>query len=152
MVEPNSNDVGSDAIKDPIGLWEADEFYADYSGTLYDWNQLYPCITAAIREVDNNMPILIGGNGYSGVTWLPYLQPTDDRRTVYMIHQYKPQNGYTHQEPPLILTYPGMFDTSDNGTVDRFNRIWLENLLGTVDRFVATHGVPVAVNEFGLIR
>ena len=152
MVEPNSNDVGSDAIKDPIGLWEADEFYADYIGTLYDWNQLYPHIPAAIREVDNNTPILIGGNGYSGVAWLPYLQPTDDSRTVYMVHQYEPQDGYTHQEPPLIHTYPGMFDTDDDGTVDGFNRIWLDNLLGTVDRFVATHGVPVAVNEFGLMR
>jgi len=144
MVEPNSNEVWLD-------LWDPEEFYSDYRGTLYDWNQLYPRMIVAIREVDSDTPILIGGMSYSAVEWLPYLQPTGDPRTVYVVHQYAPIQ-YTHQSPPPELTYPGEFDLDWDGEDDQFDRAWLENLLSTVDDFAATHGVPVAVNEFGLVR
>ncbi|GAG52346.1 unnamed protein product, partial [marine sediment metagenome] len=125
--------------------------YSTYAGTLYDWNQLHPRITTAIREVDSDTPILIGGMSYSAVGWLPYLQPTGDTRTVYTAHQYEPMQ-YTHQSPPLEHSYPGAFDTDWDGVDDQFNQAWLENLLSTVDTFASTHGVPVAVNEFGVVR
>ncbi len=141
MVEPNSNEVGSHALDDPLDIWDPEEFYAQYGGTLYDWNQLYPRITAAIRQVDTETPILIGGMGYSGVAWLPYLQPTGDPRTVYTVHQYEPVN-YTHQEPPPTNAYPD----------GQFDKTWLDNLLSTIGTFTATYGVPVAVNEFGVVR
>jgi hypothetical protein len=144
MVEPNANDFWLD-------IWEPEEFYPTYADTLYDWNQLHPRITAAIREVDTATPILIGGMSYSAVRWLPYLEPTDDTRTVYMVHQYAPHQ-YTHQSPPLELTYPGVFDTDWDGVDDQFNRAWLDNLLSTVDTFASTHGAPVSVNEFGVVR
>jgi len=151
MVEPNSNEVGSDAIHDALDIWDPEEFYAKYGGTLYDWNQLYPRIVAAIRQVDPNTPILIGGMGYSALEWLPYLQPTDDPRTIYIAHQYEPF-VYTHQEPPLVNTYPGEFDTDWDGEEESFNRAWLDDLLSTIDAFQAAHSVPVAVNEFGVMR
>ena len=151
MVEPNANEVGSDAIHDFLDIWDPDEFYALYGGTLYDWNQLHPRITAAIREVDAGTPILIGGMGYSGVEWLSYVQPTGDPRTVYVVHPYAPI-VYTHQEPPLANAYPGVFDTDWDGDDDEFDRTWLESLLATVDAFTTTHGVPVAVSEFGVMR
>ena len=141
MVEPNSNEVGSHALYDALDIWDPDEFYSAYGGTLYDWNQLYPDITTAIRQVDTDTPILIGGNGYSAVDWLPYIEPTGDPRTVYTVHQYEPF-AYTHQEPPATNTYPD----------GQFNQTWLSNLLSTVNDFKTTHGVPVSVNEFGVVR
>jgi len=145
MVEPNANEVWLD-------IWEPEEFYSDYGGTLYDWNQLHPRITAAIREVDPDTPILIGAMSYSAVEWLPYLQLTGDPRTVYAVHQYAPVQ-YTHQwRDSQEFTYPGVFDTDWDGEDDQFNRAWLEDLLSTVDDFAAKHGVPVAVNEFGPVR
>ncbi|HIP96008.1 MAG TPA: hypothetical protein EYH32_02200, partial [Anaerolineae bacterium] len=65
MCEPNSNEVGDFPAGDPLDVWDPEEFYTQYGGTLYDWNQLYPRITTAIREVDPNTPILIGGMAYS---------------------------------------------------------------------------------------
>jgi len=145
MVEPNSNEVWLDE-------WDQEEFYADYGGTLYDWNQLYPQITDAIREVDPETPILVGSMGYSAVDWLPYLEPTSDGRTVYTVHQYAPMQ-YTHQWWNSVeCTYPGMCDTDWDGSDEQFNRAWLEDLLSTVDAFTAAHDVPVAVNEFGAMR
>ena len=144
MVEPNANEAWMD-------VWDPEEFHETYASTLYDWNQLHPRITAAIRQVDTDTPILIGGIGYSAVEWLPYVQPTGDLRTVYTFHQYAP-HLYTHQEPEDQLTYPGVFDTDWDGVDDPFNRAWLDGLLAPVDTFTAAHKVPVAVNEFGIAR
>ena len=152
MCEPNSNEVGGYPDTEPLDLWDPEEFYAEYGGTLYDWNQLYPDIVSAIREVDPETPILIGGMGYSAVEWLPYLEPVDDPRVVYTVHQYEPF-VYTHQEPPdLTRTYPGTFDADWDGEPEPVDRAWLEALLATVDEFQTEHGVPVAVNEFGVMR
>jgi cysteinyl-tRNA synthetase len=145
MVEPNAPGLLLD-------LYEPDEFYADYEGTLLDWNQLYPRIVAGIRTVDPETPILAGGTGWSGVAWLPYLEPTGDPRTVYVVHQYEPQDEFTHQDPDGEITYPGQLDTDWDGEDDPFDRAWLEDLLSTVDAYSSEHGVPVAVDEFGINR
>lgn len=151
MVEPNSNEGGSHPLNDPLDIWDPQQFHNQYGGTLYDWNQLYPRITAAIRQVDPQTPLLVGGNGYSAVNWLPYVQTTGDPRTVYTVHQYAP-HVYTHQTPPLTKIYPDYFDTDWDGQPEAFNKAWLANVLSFVDTFKATHGVPVAANEFGLMR
>jgi len=152
MCEPNANEVGAYPLSAPLDLWDPEVFYARYAGTLYDWNQLYPRIVSAIRQVDPETPILVGGMGYSAVDWLPYLRPVEDARVVYTVHQYEPF-VYTHQEPPqLVHVYPGTFDADWDGRPERVDRAWLDALLATVDGFVAEHGVPVAVNEFGVMR
>jgi len=145
MVEPNSNEVS-------VNIWDPEEFYATYAGTLYDWNQLHPRISAAIRQVDTNTPILVGGMAYSAVDWLPYMQPTTDTHTVYTVHQYAPYQ-YTNQWwEGTQVAYPSVFDIDEDGVDDQFNRAWLDNLLSTVDTFATTYGVPLAVNEFGIVR
>ena len=152
MVEPNSNECGSDYIHDYLDIWDPEEFYSEYGGTLYDWNQLYSRIITGIREVDENTPILVGGNGYSGIEWLPYMKVVKDKRTVYMIHQYLPTQ-YTHQPPNRITcSYPGKCDVDWDGQKEQLDRGWLEDLLSTIDTFTAKHHVPVAVNEFGATR
>lgn len=152
MVEPNSNETGSHYVHDYLDIWDPEEFYSDYGGTLYDWNQLYPKIIDGIRKVDKDTPILVGGNGYSGIEWLPYLRVVSDKRVVYMIHQYLPTQ-YTHQQPNAIkCSYPGRCDTDWDGQKEQFDRGWLENLLSILDTFTAKYRVPVAVNEFGAVR
>jgi hypothetical protein len=151
MVEPNANEVGCDALNDYPDVWEPGVFYEQYGGTLYDWGQLYPRVSAAIREVDSDTPILIGGLGYSAVDWLPYLQPTGDPRTVYVVHQYMPI-AYTHQSPQAPRSYPGRYDLDWDGVEDTFDRAWMDAWLSPVDAYAASHGVPVAVNEFGGTR
>ncbi len=145
MVEPN-------AAGTLLGIYDPEEFYAQYAGTLYDWNQFYPSIVAAIRAEDADTPILVGGDGWSSVWWLPYLQPVDAARIVYTAHQYEPQDDYTHQEPPAANPYPGRFDLDWDGRPDDFNREWLDEYFSIIDDYKAAHGVPVAVNEYGIVR
>jgi hypothetical protein len=144
MCEPNSNGV--------MDIWDPETFYADYAGTGYDWNTWYPDLVSAIRTIDKETPILVGGNSYSSVEWLPYLQLDNDPHIVYTIHQYSPHE-YTHQEPPeLTRTYPGTFDTDYDGDLETFDRTWLENLFAIAANFQSTHHIVVAVNEYGLER
>ena len=144
MVEPNSNDRLLD-------IWDPQEFHDTYAGTLYDWNQMYPDIVEAVRAVDTKTPILVGGNSYSSVEWLPWLETTDDPYTVYTVHQYSP-HVYTHQAPGDNRTYPGVYDVDWDSEPDTFNRDWIDALLAAGDTFSDTHDVPMAVNEFGLVR
>lgn len=149
MVEPNAEFVC-------CGLYdETDTFYPAMAGSSYDWNLFYPRMVAGIRVADLETPILVGSLGLSGVVWLPFLVPTDDPHTIYTIHQYAPAE-YTHQEPGLFgglsYHYPGEFDLDYDGEKEAFDRSWLEALLRPVDTFMAKFGVPVASNEFGLIR
>jgi len=144
MCEPNSNAA--------LDLWEPEEFQQEYAGTGYDWNSWYPRLVTAIRLVDETTPILVGGNSYSDVDWLPWLETVDDPFMVYTFHQYSPHE-YTHQEPPGITSaYPGYFDTDYDGYPEDFDHAWLEDLIATALEFQSTHGVVLAVNEFGAER
>lgn len=143
MVEPNANDI--------VDEWDPAAFYARYGGTGYDWNAWYPALVAAIREVDPDTPILVGGMGYSVVDWLPYLRPVDAPRVVYTAHQYAPF-VYTHQSPEDHLTYPGVFDADFDGQPETVNRAWLADYLQALADFRQRVGAPVAVNELGVVR
>lgn len=143
MVEPNANDL--------VDEWDPEAFYARYGGTGYDWNAWYPDLVAAIREVDPNTPILVGGMGYSAVDWLSYLRPVDAPRVVYTAHQYMPF-VYTHQSPQEHIVYPDVFDADFNGRPETVNRAWLARYLQTLADFRQRVGAPVAVNELGLVR
>ncbi|TES91152.1 MAG: hypothetical protein E3J88_03095, partial [Anaerolineales bacterium] len=145
MVEPNVAGILFD-------IWEPDVFYSRYAGTLYDWNQLYPRIVDGIRGVDPDTPILVNAEGFSAIEWLPYLIPIDQPNIVYVAHQYDPYEHYTNQEPWLKNEYPGYYDIDYDGSPDDFNRDWLQDLLFTLDDYSSGHGVPVAVDEFGVVR
>ena len=144
MCEPNANAL--------LDIWDAETFYAKYANTGYDWNSWYPGLVSAIRAVDTATPILVGGNNYSSIEWIPYFKPVNDPHVVYTFHQYSPHE-YTHQEPPdLKRTYPGRFDTNYDDQPETFDRAWLENLLATAAEFSAKQNAPVMVNEFGVER
>jgi len=151
MVEPNSSELGSHAVNDRLDQWDPAAFYRRHAGSLYDWNQLYPRIAAAIREVDADTPILIGGNGYSAVEWLEYVRPPGQPRIVYVVHQYAPAD-YSHQAPGAGIAYPGRFDLDGDGSPEAFDGAALEAHFAALDRFAERHRAPIAVTEFGAHR
>jgi len=145
MCEPNSNAVVFD-------LYDPEEFYAQYTGSTYDWNQFYPRLVAGIRQVDTETPILVSALSWGALRWLPYLRTIDDPRIVYTVHQYEPQEQYTHQQPPAANTFPGEFDLDWDGEPDTFDLAWLEGFISIITDFRNEQDVPVAVNEFGVMR
>ena len=151
MIEPNSNEHGSDVLNGRLDIWDPEEFERRYGGSAYDWNLLHPKITRAIRRVDADTPILIGGNGYSAIEWLPFVKSNGDSRTVYTVHQYAPFD-FTHQDPADAISYPGQLDIDGDGATEPFDHNALGDLFSTLDDFRDERPARVAVTEFGVHR
>lgn len=140
MVEPNAY-----ARR---GYIDPPQFYAQYGNTIEDVNDLYTEAIAAIRQVDPETPILLEPEGYGNVTWLPYVREQNDAHVVYTAHDYTPF-AYTHQQVGGA-SYPGTYDV--DGAQTLVNEAFLSSYLQTLQTYVDTHGVPVALTEFGVHR
>jgi endoglucanase len=116
---------------------------------LGDWNELAKKITAAIREVDQETPILVNSSGWAYPQLFEALRPTGDPRTVYTVHFYDP-HYYTHQKPAEKVVYPGFrVPGKQEGPWDKAT---LEARLAPVRAFQQKHNVPIFVGEFGCAR
>ena len=138
MTEPHPNTLLPTPADVPA------DFYPMHANTLYDWNPLARRISAAIRQADAVTPILVAGMGWSAAAWLGSLTSNGDSKTVYMAHQYEPQEGYTHQPPPYTNTYG-----TTSGTYTRKD---LVTQFAYISSFKASRNVPVGVNEIGVQR
>jgi polyhydroxybutyrate depolymerase len=151
----NPSLVGIDPMVEPNdyarrGYLSPEDFYAAYGGTLEDFNLLAAKVTTAIRAVDALTPILLEGEGFGGVRYLPYLAVTGDARTVYTVHDYTPFE-YTN-ETEAGATYPGMYDVNGDGNPVLVDRAFLAQWVGAVKSYGSSHHVPVAFTEFGAHR
>jgi len=144
MVEPNSAEIFFD-------ISEPDEFFPKYEGTTYDWNNFFPGIVEGIREVDISTPVIVGGQSYSDLEWLPYTKIISDERIIYSFHQYSPFR-YTHQNSDDGLTYPGTFDIDRDGVPEKIDREWLLGYLSAISDFMDRSGKITAANEYGGVR
>ena len=134
--------VGYDLMCEPHPDQEAKQ-------PLGDWNALAKKITAAIREVDPQTPILVNSSGWAYPQQFEELQPTGDPRTVYTVHFYDP-HYYTHQKPGDKVVYPGFrVPGKENSPWDKAA---LEARLAPVREFQQKHHVPIFVGEFGCAR
>ncbi|MEO1645682.1 MAG: cellulase family glycosylhydrolase [Chloroflexota bacterium] len=144
MVEPN-------AAARLLDIYNPDEFYTQYAGTSYDWNTFYPRMVASIRSVDMQMPILVSAPEWGNMAWLPYLKLHDDSRIVYTVHLYDPFL-YTHQDPQEAVFFPGEVDADYDGNLDYVDEAWVEASFAILDAWQQEHNMPVAVNEYGVVR
>jgi hypothetical protein len=134
--------VGYDLMCEPHPDQEAKQ-------PLGDWNALAKKITTAIREVDQETPILVNSIGWAYPQQFDVLQPTGDPRTVYTVHFYDP-HYYTHQKPGDKVSYPG-FRVPGKQEV-AWDKATLETMLAPVRTFQEKHHVPIFVGEFGCAR
>ena len=124
------------------------DFYAAYGDTPEDVNQFYARATPAIRTA-SDVPILLEGDGFGKVDYLPYLKTTGDSRTIYTAHYYEP-TVFTNQDPRRRLPYPGLMPIGATQVI--VDKEFLERTLLPLRTFKNTRGVPVAVTEFGVHR
>jgi len=116
---------------------------------LGDWNALAKKITAAIREVDEETPILVNSSGWAYPQLFEALRPTGDPRTVYTVHFYDP-HYYTHQKPDYKVVYPGFRVPGKPGVI--WDKTTLAAQLAPVLAFELKYKVPIFVGEFGCAR
>lgn len=145
MVEPHPN-----SLIDPDYELEPAAVQAEMVGTLLDWNALAAEITAVIRQVDPDTPIIINSLSWGSAAWFAALQPTGDLRTVYSLHAYDPDVYIIQEEGETNIRYPDVVD--DYGERITFDRTWLEENYRPVREFAQQHNVPIYVGEFGALR
>jgi hypothetical protein len=144
MVEPNANAV-------VFNLWDPEEFYPKYQSTSYDWNVFAKRMLKAIREVDNQIPVLISASSYGSPYWLPWVEVQNDDKVVYVVHHYDPFT-YTHQKPPLVNVYPSQFRAREELAPEPIDKAWLARRLSPIGEFKKRSNAPVAANEYGVMR
>jgi cysteinyl-tRNA synthetase len=145
MVEPHPN-----TLVDPRGKLEPLEAQSRAQGTLMDWNAFAAEITAAIREVDPDTPIIVNSISWASAEWFSALEPTGDPHTVYSLHAYDPDVYILQEEGESTIRYPSIVD--DYGEKITFDRGWLEENYRPVREFARQHNVPIYVGEFGVLR
>jgi hypothetical protein len=145
MVEPNSN-----VLVDPDFDMEPEEVQAELEGTLMDWNTFAAEMTAAVRQVDPDTPIIVGALNWSDTAWFTVLRPTGDSRTIYSSHVYNPDVYVVQEAGDIAITYPDV--VRDYGETINFDRSWLEQDLLPVVEFGLTYDVPIYIGEFGAVR
>jgi endoglucanase len=121
----------------------------DAQRPLGDWNALAKRITAAIREVDPETPILVNSSGWAYPQLFEVLRPTGDSRTVYTVHFYDP-HYYTHQKPADKVAYPGFREQGKQNLP--WDKAALESRLAPVRAFQQKYNVPIFAGEFGCAR
>ena len=133
--------VGYDLMCEPHPDQEANQ-------PLGDWNTLAAKISAGIREIDPQTPILVNSIGWAYPQSFEQLRPTGDRRTVYVVHFYDP-HYYTHQKPADQVAYPG-FRLPGKSVI--WDKTTLEARFAPVRAFQQKYHVPIFVGEFGCAR
>lgn len=145
MVEPLPNRlIDSNGEQNPTAV------QAQSQGTLMDWNAFAAEMTAAIRQVDPETPIIVSSLNWASAEWFSALQPTGDPRTIYSLHAYDPDVYTNQEEGETDIRYPDVVE--DYGETITFDNSWLEDNYQPVYEFARQHDVPIYVGEFGVYR
>jgi endoglucanase len=138
------------------------------------WNQLAHRIHRAIRAINPEIWIMVGGNDWNAVSTLKDVELFDDPRTVYTFHYYDPL-PFTHQKAHWVeelqafdkeLNYPGQilglqeFLENNPQYRKRLGRFvgaqmdeqFLRRDLQPAMDFLQQTGQPLYCGEFGVIE
>ncbi len=135
------------------------------------WNKLSQRVVKAIREIDQDRIIIIGGNNYNSVFTLQELEELQDDKLVYTFHFYEP-HLFTHQkaswepemkELDMVVAYPSgrelyeyYLQKSEDfkkrySCEESFDRAYLKNCLEPALKFREQREVPLYCGEYGVI-
>ncbi|MDF2941766.1 MAG: hypothetical protein K0S01_624 [Herbinix sp.] len=136
------------------------------------WNILCKKVITAIREIDSNRVIIIGGNNYNSVTTLKELDRMEDDNVVYTFHFYEP-HIFTHQkaswEPPMkelefVVSYPSGQEEYQRYLRQsekfqrqlpfeaRIGKDYIKKYLQPALDFIKERNVPLYCGEYGVIE
>jgi len=137
------------------------------------WNEIQNATLSALRKIDKERFVIIGGTNYNSIDGMLKLPILDDKKLIYTFHFYDP-HIFTHQgaswnrpslEPLSDLPFPvksgyihPVHDTFKGTWVEEALKHYhidsrLEKLCETLDKakdFSVKNNVPVFCGEFGV--
>lgn len=138
------------------------------------WNEISDRTIKAIRAINKDVKIIVGGIFNSSIYGLTLLNAPQDENIIYTMHIYNPFI-FTHQSAPwvnkmpldLVMTYPGTveyywaktkevfgsdFDGDFAGLKEKdLNEKFFENLLVPALEVAEKYNVPLYCGEYGVI-
>ena len=135
------------------------------------WNILATKMVKAIREIDQERYIMIGGNNYNSCNDLKHIPKYDDDKIVYTFHFYDPIY-FTHQKAywadscvayNQTLEYPGEYINleefaknnpkynTEGLAEEGLNKEALRKYLKPAATFLKENDVPLYCGEYGVI-
>ena len=122
-------------------------------GTPADLNAFYRALHAAVRSVDEKVPVIFESGLYATPWTLPYLSPVPDPNTLYSFHMYEPYEYTTRRLNRGRLRYPGVMTIE--GRESAWNRDALREFLDPVVQWQRLHELNsnrIFAAEFGCSR
>jgi endoglucanase len=112
-----------------------------------EWNGLLPSVSAAVREVDPERLVVVGGAEASSVAGLLRLELPADDRLVATLHYYEPFR-FTHQGAGWLPGADAWLGATWGTTADRAA---VTADLAEAVSWATERGVPLYVGEFGVL-
>ncbi len=113
------------------------------------WNDILAQTVRAIRAIDPDRYLIVGGANYNAIDSLRDLVLPDDRYLIATVHYYEP-NDVTFQGNPYHAGYESLHGIAWNGTADEV--AYLRERLSTAKSWADAHGVPLFLGEFGVSK
>jgi len=140
-----------DWSRDDIGAW-----CKKVENTPQDLNVFYSKAIAAIREVDQNVPIIIDSGFYANAWMIQCLKKQQDANVLYSFHMYEPYL-FSNHENTKKYKYPGSIPWGERGPlpVKNWNKDEVERFFAPVDLWAKNNSIPanrIYVAEFGVNR
>ncbi|HEY5563803.1 MAG TPA: cellulase family glycosylhydrolase [Clostridiaceae bacterium] len=138
------------------------------------WNKVAHETVAAIRELDKDRRIIVGGNLYNSVFMLKEIELFDDENVIYTFHFYEP-HLFTHQKAswmPTFVEFNKTVNYPDSGEVysefhkrypdfpqtdlalldlEEVGEAYIRQSLKPAIEFVKSTGKAVYCGEYGVI-
>lgn len=143
------------------------------NGTADEWNSLAEKTINAIRRINKNRLIIVGGIEWNNPPGLDYMKVYDDENIIYTFHSYEPHE-FTHQQGVLMpshlaynrkMPYPTddieryrdyhRFHGNNNAysDINKMDIEFLRQYMEPAKRFIENHPDKILwCGEFGTIR
>lgn len=138
-------------------FWDSDfsQWKDELKGTLGDLNLFNKRLVRALREVDQDMPIIIESGFYATPWTFEHLDKLDDSKVIYSFHMYEPYEYTTKKINQGKFGYPGKIMIPYTQKEFDMNRGSLRSFLKPVIDWAEENNIPnnrIFVGEFGCDR
>lgn len=120
--------------------------------TSEDLKAFYEELIDAIREIDQETPLMIGANDHYDINLMNDVKTDVDDKIIYTFNFYLPTDYVKpdkREEAGLpIVSYPGSYHDFDGHAV-QLDKDYLVEILQPALQFRDTHDVPILVNQVG---
>lgn len=132
------------------------KWYETVKNTPGDLNLFYKKLIKAIRETDDETPIIVESGMYATTWTFKYLEKFDDPFILYSFHMYEPYRFTTQRINKGRFAYGDTLPAAENwGKQIVVNKNTLEEIIRPVNEWAQKNGIPpnrIWAGEFGCSR